>query len=138
MRYCGKPDGFEIRRGTYNILTEDTPNHAEFVPYVLKREIQIHVRSTKSQQSLLAMFPSELPINIRKAATLRGALQGSIAPSEEHNVGDRLILDEANPGEGPMVICVGKTMIDLQVINRTTSSRIRTDQSMRPHKRASR
>jgi hypothetical protein len=66
------------------------------------------VRSTKSLQVLLAMSATDLPINVRNAATLRGALQGSIAPTEEHNVGERVILDEANPGEGPMVICVGK------------------------------
>jgi IS5 family transposase len=93
---------------SFNIFKDDTPNHDESVPVCVETGIQIHVRSTKSLQVLLAMSATDLPINVRNAATLRGALQGSIAPTEEHNVGERVILDEANPGEGPMVICVGK------------------------------
>jgi hypothetical protein len=99
---------YRLGVSSFNIFKDDTPNHDESVPVCVETGIQIHVRSTKSLQFLLAMSATDLPINIRNAATLRGALQGSIAPTEEHNVGERVILDEANPGEGPMVICVGK------------------------------
>jgi hypothetical protein len=99
---------YHLGVSSFNIFKDDTPNHDESVPVCVETGIQIHVRSTKSLQSLLAMSATDLPLDIRSAATLRGALQGSIAPPEEHNVGERLTLDEANPGEGPMVICVGK------------------------------
>ena len=99
---------YHLGVASFNIFKDDTPNHDESVPVCVETGIQIHVRSTKSLQSLSATSAADLPINIRNAATLRGALQDSIAPSEEQNVGERLILDEANPGEGPMVICVGK------------------------------
>jgi hypothetical protein len=106
-----------MQKGTYrlgvasfNIFREDSSAKDESVPVCVETGIQIHVRSTKSLQSLLATSASamDLPINIRNAAVLRGALQFSIAPTEERNVGEKVTLDEANPGEGPMVICVGK------------------------------
>ncbi len=93
---------------SFNIFKDDTANNDESVPVCVETGIQIHARSTKSLQSLLLMSATDLPINIRNAATLRGALQGSISPAEERNVGEKVILDEANPGEAPMVICVGK------------------------------
>lgn len=100
---------YRLGVASFNIFRgDDAPNHDESVPVCVETGIQIHVRSTKSLQSLLAMSTTDLPSNIQNAATLLRALQGSIAPAEEHNVGETLILDEANPGEGPMVICVGK------------------------------
>jgi hypothetical protein len=99
---------FRLGVPSFNIFKDDTPNHDESVPVCVETGIQIHVRSTKTLQSLLATPAGDLPIGIRNAAALRGALQGSIEPAEERNVGDRVILDEANPGDGPMVICVGK------------------------------
>jgi hypothetical protein len=99
---------YHLGVSSFNIFEDDTPNHDESVPVCVETGIQIHVRSTKSLQSLIATSATDLPTSIRNAAILRSALQGSIAPTEEHNVGERLTLDEANPGEGPMVICVGK------------------------------
>ena len=93
---------------SFSIFKGDTPNHDESVPVCVETGIQIHVRSTRSLQALIATPATDLPISIRNAVTLRSALQGSIAPTEEHNVAERVTLDEANPGEGPMVICVGK------------------------------
>jgi hypothetical protein len=77
---------------SFSIFKDDTPNHDESVPVCVETGIQIHVRSTKTLQSLLATPVADLPIGICNADTLRGALQGSIEPTEERNV----------------VICVGK------------------------------
>jgi hypothetical protein len=93
---------------SFNIFKDNTPNHDESVPVCIETGVQIHVRSTKSLQSLSAMPQSNLPKTVLSAASLRSALQASIAPTEERNVGDRVILNEEDPGEGPIVICVGK------------------------------
>jgi hypothetical protein len=88
-----------------NIFSSDIKDS---VPVCLETGIQIHVRSTQSLQTLLATAPNDLPKTILSASTLRGAFQPFIAPSDERNVGDKVILDEANPGEGPILICAGK------------------------------
>lgn len=69
--------------------------------------VQIHAKAKESIEELRSRpVQSLLPKTVQAALTLQSALATNISPQDERNVGQAIL--DREPGEGPIMICVGK------------------------------
>jgi hypothetical protein len=87
-----------------NVFRQDIK---DAVPICIETGIQIHVQAKDPVEVLQSRPIQDLPKTLQVAIALRSALISDISPSDERNVGDR-VLPDREPDEGPILICVGK------------------------------
>jgi len=99
-----QPGVLKLGITSMNVFSQDIK---DAVPVCIETGLQIHAQSTESLQALQSRPVQYLPETIQAAIALRAALASSVSPSDERNVGDQVSLD-TTPGEGPVLICVGR------------------------------